>query len=430
MGLRDGQDLRMTSYSEDSFPKESHFSRRGLLVGGGLASIGVALGIGTTRDLSPDNRNGVPPSESLIPFFGTHQAGIATPPQNHLLFGAFDVTTSRGDDLRAMLNAWSQAAAAMTAGQVVGTTTNTYAPPVDTGEARGLPAAGLTITIGYGPGLFTKDFGLAAPQLQPLPNFPGDNLTENESYGDIAIQCCADDPQVAFHALHMLARMGLGVVQLRYSQLGFGRTSATTASQDVPRNLLGFKDGIENLRTNGARDYARFVWIDPHASTPRWQHHGTTMVVRKIRTHIESWSSSSLDTQEAVIGRFKDSGAPLSGSKMDDAPDFSAVDQYNNYVIPSSSHVRLASQHSNGGMTILRRGYGYSEGISPQSGEMLCGLYFICFQKDPHQFVTVQNSLSLADALNDYIEHVSSAVFAIPGGLAKGDAWGDQLFRS
>ena len=54
------------------------------------------------------------------------------------------------------------------------------------------------------------------------------------------IQACAD-PQVAVHAIRNLARMGFGVVGVRYSQLGFGRTASTTSAQRTPRTMLGFK---------------------------------------------------------------------------------------------------------------------------------------------------------------------------------------------
>ena len=55
------------------------------------------------------------------------------------------------------------------------------------------------------------------------------------------------------------------------------------------------------------------------------------------------------------------------------------------------------------------------------------GLFFICFQRDPEQFETIQRRLS-SDILNEYIVHTSSAVFAVPPGVAEGGFVGESLF--
>ena len=71
------------------------------------------------------------------------------------------------------------------------------------------------------------------------------------------MQACADDPQVAFHAVRNLARIGRGIVVMRWSQLGFGRTSSTSTAQETPRNLMGFKDGTNNITAEEPRSLAR-----------------------------------------------------------------------------------------------------------------------------------------------------------------------------
>jgi hypothetical protein len=58
---------------------------------------------------------------------------------------------------------------------------------------------------------------------------------------------------------------------------------------------------------------------------------------------------------------------------------------------------------------------------------LLGGLFFIAFMKNPAQFIKLQQSLA-ADALNEYIQHTGSAVFACPPGLMPGQHWGDDLF--
>src|SRR5204863_2696476 len=121
-------------------------------------------------------------------------------------------------------------------------------------------------TIGFGPSLFDGRFGLAdkrPPALIDLPAFPGDGLEARRSGGDICVQACANDPQVAVHAIRNLARIGFGKVAVRWSQLGFGRTSSTSESQTTPRNLFGFKDGTRNLKAEEPALLDQHVWVAP-----------------------------------------------------------------------------------------------------------------------------------------------------------------------
>src|SRR6185312_7776231 len=177
-------------------------------------------------------------------------------------------------ELRRLLRAWTEAGARMSRGEPVGETGRRLAPPVDTGEAAGLSAARLTVTFGFGPTLFDR-FGLERSRpaaLVDLPPFAGDDLDPERSGGDIAVQACADDPQVAFHAVRNLARIGRGAVVMRWSQLGFGRTATTSRSQDTPRNLMGFKDGTANIRAEDLDAMRRFVWVGEEG--PAWMRGG------------------------------------------------------------------------------------------------------------------------------------------------------------
>ena len=90
-------------------------------------------------------------------------------------------------------------------------------------------------------------------------------------------------------------------------------------------------------------------------------------------------------------------------------------------MIPVDAHVRLASAAVNDGERILRRGYSFTDGVDESLGELEAGLFFIAFQRDPEkQFVAIQRRLGSNDALNEYIKHVGSAVFAVPPGAAPG----------
>ncbi|HWB69626.1 MAG TPA: Dyp-type peroxidase, partial [Solirubrobacterales bacterium] len=209
------------------------------------------------------------------------------------------------------------------------------------------------------------------------------------------------------------------------SQLGFGRTSSTSRSQDTPRNLMGFKDGTANIRAEDGEAMDRFVWVG--AEGPAWMRGGSYMVTRRIRMLLEVWDRSSLEDQEQTIGRAKYSGAPLGGSTEFEPLDLEATEG-GRAAIPADAHVRLASAPFNDGERILRRGYSFTDGVDERLGELEAGLFFVCFQRDPEkQFVAIQRRLGSSDALNEYIKHVGSAVFAVPPGAGKGGYVGETL---
>lgn len=245
-------------------------SRRALIGWGGAGlALGAAVaggGVAMTRG-SDDVQPVAADAGGAVDFHGGHQAGISTPVQDRLHFAAFDLETDDRAEFAQMLKDWTAAARRMTAGLAVGE--GAYgglaeAPPDDTGEALGLKPSRLTLTIGFGPGLFEK-LGMAERRpeaLVDLPQFSGDNLDKNRSGGDVCVQACSDDPQVAVHAIRNLARIGFGKVSVRWSQLGFGKTSSTTPEEQTPRNLLGFKDGTRNIAGTETDRLKKFVWVD------------------------------------------------------------------------------------------------------------------------------------------------------------------------
>ncbi len=240
------------------------------------------------------------------------------------------------------------------------------------------------------------------------------------------MQACADDPQVAFHAIRNLARIGRGRAVLRWSQLGFGRTSSTSNTQETPRNLQGFKDGTNNIKAEDTDLLDEHVWV-PRDDSQEWIRGGTYMVVRRIRILIEVWDRATLREQEATIGRQRASGAPIGGKDEFDILDFTTRRPDGKPVIPSESHVRLAAPDLNGGAMLLRRGYSFSDSLD-RLGQLDAGLFFACFQRNPRrQFVAIQRNLGSRDALNKYIRHTGSALFACPGGVQPGRYVGEPL---
>lgn len=407
---------------------------RALGAAGAVAAGGAGYGVAKAASPSPATSPAAAAVSATVPFYGSHQAGIATPAQDRLAFAAFDVTSESAADLRVLLGTWAAAAAQMTKGAPIGAVeTDPQSPPIDTGEAAGLGAARLTVTVGFGPSLFDGRFGLVDRRpaaLADLPTLPGDgSLEAARSGGDLCVQACADDPTVAFHAIRNFARLARGTAVIRWSQLGFGRTSSTSSAQQTERNLMGFKDGTRNIKSEVAADMNDYVWVGKETDQA-WMHGGSYLVARRIRMLIESWDTDYLADQENVFGRFKTSGAPLTGKGEFDTPDLSAKAKDGTPVIPLNAHIRLASPAANGGEKILRRGYSYTDGIDADTGLLDAGLFFLAYQQDPRrQFVPIQTRLGRQDNLNEYIRHTGSALFAVPPGLAAaGDWWGKPLF--
>jgi deferrochelatase/peroxidase EfeB len=374
------------------------------------------------------------------PFYGAHQAGILTDQQSFTYMATFDLDTTRRSDVIALFQTWTAAADRLTSGLAVGPAAGGYdasVPIADSGETIGLSRARLTLTFGLGPTFFAKDgadrYGIAAHQpdaLVTLPRFVGDKLIEEKTGGDLSVQACADDMQVAFHAIRQLARLASGVAQIRWVQSGF------LSSPDVkgtPRNLMGFKDG-----TQAVTDPKTFVWAANDA--PPWMQGGSYLIVRRIRIALEHWDQMKLAFQEQTIGRQKVSGAPIGMKREFDALPLDANDKDGNPVIAENAHVRLANASSNNGAQILRRGYSYNDGVDftaerwppwRQAMEYDAGLLFVSYQRDPRtSFIPMFDKMAKIDMLNQFATHTGGGLFACPPGIAKGGYIAKQLFET
>jgi deferrochelatase/peroxidase EfeB len=415
-------------------------SRRGFLAaaGGFMAAAGA--------DLSGIANAAAPPqtvSPAVEPFHGEHQAGILTPLQSHTYFAAFDLTTADRADVMKLLRDWSSAAARMSVGQTAEPLgSDASAPAADSGETIGLVPARLTITFGFGPGLFIKDqkdrYGLAARRpeaLVDLPRFNGDQLVETRTGGDLSVQACADDPQVAFHAVRQLARLAYGAAEIRWTQVG---SIANFAPGQTQRNLMGFKDGTGNPSVLDADAMDKFVWAGDEG--PAWMRGGSYLVVRRIRMALEHWDRMNVAFQEQTIGRQKYSGAPLGGKGEFEPANLDAVDKDGNPLIADNAHLRLATAATNDGAKIFRRPYSYNDGVNftserwppwRQGMEYDAGLLFICYQRDPRNgFIKLFDRMSKLDMLNQFVTHTGGGIFACPGGIAAGQFVGQRLFET
>jgi deferrochelatase/peroxidase EfeB len=422
---------------EDDHDASTGVPRRRVLGGAALAGLsGAAIGAvggGFVGHVLPaaqrgDDEDSVDLRHSY-PFYGqTHQGGIATSPQRYAMFMSFSLAAGAGRaDLQSLLARWSAGAAILQQGKPVGAVQPQVEvqPPADTGEAYGLSPASLTLTVGLGPSVFGERFGLAAQRpaaFTDLPPLNGDNLSPRLHGGDLSVQACADDPQVCYHAVRNLARMGRNIVSPYWAVLGFGRASAGPG-QHTPRNLLGFKDGTRNVASDA--EYDKYVWVDN--SDQPWMSGGTYQVVRKIRMLLETWDTDRIGNQQKIFGRSKEEGAPLSGKSEFDAPNFTAQGPDGNPLIDPASHIGLAARENNDGIMIRRRSYNYTDGLDT-NGQLNAGLLFISYQNDPQAFVRLQNRLGASDLLNEYIRHIGSAIFAVPPAPSEGHYVGESLF--
>ncbi|WP_158602045.1 Dyp-type peroxidase [Pararobbsia silviterrae] len=312
----------------------------------------------------------------------------------------------------------------------------------DSAEALGLGPARLTLTFGLGPTLFTRDgidrFGIAKHRpdaLVDLPRFNGDQIVKEKSGGDLCIQACANDAQVAFHAVRQLARLANGKAQIKWVQSGF---LSQPGDGTTARNLMGFRDGTNNPPTRDPAAMEKFIWAGDEG--PAWMRGGTYTVFRRIRITLEHWDNTEVSFQEAVFGRHKYSGAPLGKQKEFDALDFDAKDPHGNPVIPENSHVRLSNRAQNNGMQLLRRSYSYNDGANfyierwppwRQELEYDAGLLFVAHQRDPRAaFVPINARLAATDLMNQFTTHVGSAIFALPPGAKPGSFIGAALFEA
>lgn len=132
--------------------------------------------------------------------------------------------------------------------------------------------------------------------------------------------------------------------------------------------------------------------------------------------------------QEKIVGRTKREGAPLSGGKEFDHPDFELKGRGDRPIVDVDSHVALAHPDHNDGVQLLRRGYNYVDG-NDQLGRLSAGLFFIAFVTDPRtHYIPMQSRMSRNDLMMEYLQHIGSGLWAVPPGARQGEYIGQGLF--
>ena len=364
-----------------------------------------------------------------VSFHGKHQAGILPQPKAATAVISFNTTAESRAELTELFQTVTDRARFLTAG---GTP-----PPVGIGGPSAdsgtlgptVVPDGLTVTFGVGSTLFDDRYGLAPrmpAHLTPMKSFPNDDLDPAQCGGDLILQLTAGHEDVVLHALRDIAKNTRGGMQANWRIDGF--SSPARPAGTVPRNQLGFMDGIANPSVTSSSQMNDLVWVQPGAAgEPAWTAGGSYLVVRLIRMYVEFWDRVDVYEQQLMFGRYRASGYPLDADGIYATPNYAADPM--GEVIPLTAHMRLANPRTpqTADSRILRRGWNYDRGLD-QVGDLDVGLIFICFQQDiKRQFETVQTRL-IGEPLTDYVSPFGGGYFlALPGVVDSNDYFGRAL---
>ena len=370
-----------------------------------------------------------PRAPRYLAFRGAHQTGITHPGSEAGLMAAFTLTAADRAGVRDTLAALTTEIDRLMSGRRYPERGPDF-PPLYTGSVGNPPpAADLSVVVSVGASLFDDRYGLAGRKPRALVEMPflaNDRLDPARSHGDLLLTVTSAHEDVNLFALRQLQRATRGTMTLHWMLDGYNRRTAARPGEAGKRNLMGFVDGTANPDPGDGDLMDRLVWVRDGDGEPAWATGGSYHVVRVIRMLVEFWDRTRLGEQEAIIGRRKDSGAPLDGEVETDVPDY-AADPHGD-ATPLDAHIRLANPRTKAtdGDRILRAGLSYSRGFDG-NGQLDQGLAFVSYQRRLDQFLKTQARLE-GEPLEEYIRPEGGGFyFALPGVRRRGEILGERL---
>jgi deferrochelatase/peroxidase EfeB len=403
------------------------FLRSGLATAGLGAAVaaGCSTGEPSGAEASSSGGGDPPVAARYVAFAGEHQAGIANHPPAAGLAASFRVVDADRESLADTLQDLSEEIRRLMDGEPFEQRDPVF-PPVHTGTLGDAPPpTDLTVVVAVGASLFDERFGLAEQRPRELIRMPfmaNDRLDPALSHGDLLLNIGADTPDATIFALRQLMRRTRGSLVLQWMVEGFNRRDQPKPGEAGVRNLMGFKDGTANLDATKDDQMVDHVWVREDDDEPAWAVGGSYEAVRIIRMFVERWDRVSLGEQEAIMGRHKESGAPLGKALETDPVDFSGDPTGD--VTPLDAHIRLANPRTPGSEEnlILRRGFSYSRGFDG-AGQLDQGLCFVSYQRSlENGFIAVQERLA-GEPLEEYILPVGGGFFFALPGVTDPDGW-------
>jgi dye decolorizing peroxidase len=376
---------------------DNHPSRRAF-----LGATGTVIAAGLTAGCeSHSAQSARPDSPAPVLPTGPYQAGITLPleAQANLLAVVADV--GDGVAVGPLLAELGETIRALTAGT----------------DARllGLSPGDLTVTIGVGPRL-VRMAGPSLPGTAELPQFSREQIASQARGGDLLIQVCASDTLVIPIAAAALLDQAGDRTHERWRQSGRrGSTIPVDQGLTAPRNLLGFIDGIVGPHTTVEQQ--RDLWLAGPAPVAG----GTIAVLRRMELDLPRFATLSVADQEAVFGRRRATGIPLSGGTIASDPDLGAKTPDGRYLVPAAAHIRRAHPNVVGVGLMLRRSYSIDEPAP--------GLLFMSFQNDIRTFTSTLTHMDNFDALLPFTTTTASATFLILPGFDQQHPLGATLFH-
>jgi porphyrinogen peroxidase len=256
---------------------------------------------------------------------------------------------------------------------------------------------GLTCVVGFGSDAWDTLFGSPRPaELHPFQEISSGGRHAVSTPGDMLFHIRAKRMDLCFElATQIMDSIG-DAVSVADEVQGFRYFE--------DRDVLGFVDGTENPRGDGAREAAIVGDEDPAFAG------GSYVIVQKYLHNIKAWNALSTEAQERIIGRKKLSDIELSDAEK-----------------PASAHNALTVIAENGKeVKILRDNMPFGR---PGYGEF--GTYFIGYSRTPRITETMLKNMFVGnppgnyDRLLDFSTAVTGSLFFVPSATFLDNIGGD-----